>query len=137
MLKRFVKRFSYLAFSIICIFSLSIPCLAVATSSARMANIDTARCSLEVSDQSVAANARVTGKLGAEKCKIVLEIQEQQGTRWVTVDSCTVEESARTAKANSSIKAEQGVTYRAQATVTVWLSGASESKTVTTQVKTA
>mgnify|MGYP001146166285 CR=1 FL=1 len=94
MLKRFVKRFSYLAFSIICIFSLSIPCLAVATSSARMANIDTARCSLEVSDQSVAANARVTGKLGAEKCKIVLEIQEQQGNRWVTVDSCTVEESA-------------------------------------------
>lgn len=61
MLKRFVKRFSYLAFSIICIFSLSIPCLAVATSSARMANIDTARCSLEVSDQSVAANARVKG----------------------------------------------------------------------------
>ena len=63
-----------------CHFSLSIPCLAVATSSARMANIDTARCSLEVSDQSVAANARVTGKLGAESAKLFLKFKNNRGT---------------------------------------------------------
>lgn len=137
MLKRLVKRFSYLAFSIIFILSLSLPCMAVADASSRMTNIDTAQCNLEINDGNVAASARVTGKFGSEKCEIVLKIQEQQRSRWVTVDICTVEKSARSAKASSSIKAEQGTTYRVQATVTVWLNGISESKTVTTQGKTA
>ena len=100
-------------------------------------NINDAQCVLTVKDGKAAARAEVGGKRGSEKCKIVLKIQVQQGTRWVTVDSWTVEKDGRNASIEESVKAESGKTYRAQATVTVWLDGKSESKTITTTEKTA
>ena len=102
-----------------------------------MTNINDAQCVLTVKDGKAAARAEVGGKRGSEKCKIVLKIQVQQGTRWVTVDSWTVEKDGRNASIEESVKAESGKTYRAQATVTVWLDGKSESKTITTTEKTA
>ena len=56
-----------------------------------------------------------------------------QDFRRNTVDTCTVEQDMSIATASRSVKAKQGVTYRAQATVTVWVDGASETKTVTTE----
>ena len=103
----------------------------------RMTNINDAKCSMSVKNGKASAVVEVGGKLGAEKCKIVLKIQVQEGTRWVTVDSWTVEEAGRNASVNGSVDAESGKTYRAQATVTVWLDGKAESKTITTTGKTA
>ena len=124
MLRKFAKRTSCLVISFIFMFMLSVPCLAAADGVARMTNIESAGCNLVF--------ARVTGVRGAEKCKIVLKIQEERAGRWYTVDTCTVEQDMSIATASSSVKAKQGVTYRAQATVTVWVDGASETKTVTT-----
>ena len=103
----------------------------------RMTNINDAQCVLTVKDGKAAARAEVGGKRGSEKCKIVLKIQVQQGTRWVTVDSWTVEKDGRNASIEESVKAESGKIYRAQTTVTVWLDGKAESKTITTTGKTA
>lgn len=133
MLRKIAKRFSCLAISFIFIFLLSVPCLAATNGVARMTNIESARCNLSFEGEDVVASARVTGVRGTEKCKIVLRLQEKQGSRWVTLDTCTVEEDLFVASASISAKAEQGVTYRAQATVTVWVDGTSETKTVTTE----
>lgn len=102
-----------------------------------MTNIESAKCILTFENRNVVASAKVTGVSGTEKCKVALYIQERQGSRWVTIGTCTVEENEYKANASNSIKAERGVTYRAQATVTVWVNGTSESKTVTTQGETA
>lgn len=98
-----------------CILSLSIPCMAADTTSPedsvielRMTNINDAQCVLTVKDGKAAARAEVGGKRGSEKCKIVLKIQVQQGTRWVTVDSWTVEKDGRNASIEESVKAESG-----------------------------
>lgn len=130
--------------AITCVLSLSVPCMAADVTSPednaielRMTNINDAQCTITVKNGNAAASAKVGGKFGAEKCKIVMEIQVQQGTRWVTVDSWTVEKDGRNASLNESVKTESGKTYRAEATVTVWLDGKSESKTITTTGKTA
>ena len=127
-----------------CLFSISTPCMAADLTSTkdgaivlRMTNINDAKCSMSVKNGKASAVVEVGGKLGAEKCKIVLKIQVQEGTRWVTVDSWTVEEDGRNASVNGSVDVESGKTYRAQATVTVWLDGKAESKTITTTGKTA
>lgn len=133
MLKKTLKTSSNLAFFCILVFLLSVPCLAADNGIARMTNIENARCNLVLEDGYAVASASVTGVQGANKCKIVLKIQEQQGGNWITVNTCTVEENRFIASANSSIKAKVGTTYRAQATVTVWVDGASETKTVTTE----
>lgn len=135
--KKGFKRFSSFVISFICIFSLAVPCLAATDNSARMTNIESAKCTLTLENGNVVASAKVTGVSGTEKCKVTLYIQERQGSRWVTVDTCTEEEDRFVVSANSSIKAEKGTTYRAQATVTVWVNGTSESRTVTTQGETA
>lgn len=142
MLRKFIGRFSCTLCATICILSLSVPSFAtempqVMDGDLRMENIRTAQCSVVVENGEVAATAKVTGSSEAEKCKIVLKIQEQQGSRWVTIGTCTVEENDYKANASNSIKAERGIAYRAQATVTVWVNGTSESKTVTTQGETA
>ena len=137
MLRKFFKRLSCFAVSAFCVLSLAVPFLAATDSNIRMTNIETATCTVAVNNGKAAATARVTGISGTEKCKIVLKIQEQQGSRWVTVDTCTVESDRYFASANSSINATAGTTYRAQATVTVWANGTAESKTVTTQGETA
>jgi len=75
----------------------------------RMEIIRTAQCNVVVENGEVSATARVTGSRETEKCKIVLEIQEQQGSRWITIDSCSVEENDYKASTSNSIKAERGV----------------------------
>lgn len=140
---KFRKAMSLIC-AITCVLSLSVPCMAADVTSPednaielRMTNINDAQCTITVKNGNAAASAKVGGKFGAEKCKIVMEIQVQQGTRWVTVDSWTVEKDGRNASLNESVKTESGKTYRAEATVTVWLDGKSESKTITTTGKTA
>ena len=144
MCKNKFRKVMSLICAITCILSLSIPCMAADTTSPedsvielRMTNINDAQCVLTVKDGKAAARVEVGGKRGSEKCKIVLKIQKQQGTSWITVDSWTVEEDGRNASIEESVKAESGKTYRAQATVTVWLDGKSESKTITTTEKKA
>lgn len=136
MLKSFARRFSCFFFAAICIFSLSAPCFAFEMTQTVQVNplmtyIQTAQCSLNPGNGEATAVARVTGSREVEKCKIVLEIQKQQGNSWITIDTNTVEENGYRASANSSVKAEQGASYRAKATVTVWSNGATESKTIT------
>lgn len=130
--------------AVACMFSLSAPCMAADVTTRedrgielRMTNINDVQCALTVKDGNAAARVEVGGKRGTEKCKIVLKIQVQQGTRWVTVDSWTVEKDGRNASIEESVKTESGKTYRAQTTVTVWLDGKAESKAVTTTGKTA
>ena len=139
MFKQVSKQLLCLLCAVICTCALSSPCMAADISSIedgvielRMTNINDAQCAISVKNGTAAASANVGGKRGAEKCKIVLKIQEQQGSRWVTLDSWTVEEDGRNASINGSVDAKSGKTYRAQATVTVWLDGKAESKTITT-----
>lgn len=131
--------------SLICtiasVLSLSVPCFATEMTftedsviESRMTNINDAQCTLTIKDGEAVASASVGGKRGSEKCKITVKIQVQQGTRWFSVDSWTVEKDGRNASIEGSVNAESGKTYRAQATVTVWLE---ESKTITTTGKTA
>ena len=80
---------------------------------------------------------RGTFRRGAERCKIVLEIQKKQGSQWITVDSWSVEKDGRNANLSKSVEAKKGTTYRAKVKVTVWLDGKSETKTITTSGKTA
>lgn len=131
MLRKFAKRTSCLAIYFIFMFMLSVPCLAAVDSVARMTNIESASCKLVFEDGEAIARASVIGVRGTEKCKVVLRIQEERSGRWYTVDTCTVEQDMSVASASSSVKEKQGVTYRAQATVTVWVDGVSETKTVT------
>ena len=53
-----------------------------------------AQCAISVQNGTASASANVSGKRGAEKCKIVLKIQEEKGNHWVTLDSWTVEEDS-------------------------------------------
>lgn len=130
--------------AVACVFSLSTPCMAADVTTPedcgielRMTNINDAQCTITVKNGEAAASAKAGGKFDSEKCKIVLKIQVKQGTKWVTVDSWTVEKDGRNASIEEAVKAESGKAYRAQATVTVWLDGESESKTITTTEKTA
>ena len=102
-----------------------------------MENINDAQCVLTVQNGKASASASVTGRRGAERCKIVLEIQKKQGSQWITVDSWSVEKDGRNANLSKSVQAKKGTTYRAKVKVTVWLDGKSESKTITTSGKTA
>lgn len=144
MFKQVSKQVSCLLCAIVSTIALSSPCMAAdmpstenAAIEIQMVNINDAQCAISVQNGTASASANVSGKRGAEKCKIVLKIQEQQGSRWVTLDSWTVEEDGRNASINGSVDAKSGKTYRAQAVVTVWLDGKSESKTITTTGKTA
>lgn len=102
-----------------------------------MENINDAQCVLTVQNGKASASASVTGRRGAERCKIVLEIQKKQGSQWITVDSWSVEKDGRNANLSKSVEAKKGTTYRAKVKVTVWLDGKSETKTITTSGKTA
>lgn len=144
MFKQVSKQMLCLLCAIISTFVLSPQCMAAdmsfpedGTIELRMTNINDAQCAISVQNGTAAASANVGGKRGAEKCKIVLKIQEKQGSRWVTLDSWTVEEDGRNASIHGSVDTESGKSYRAQAVVTVWLDGKSESKTITTTEKTA
>ena len=92
---------------------------------------------LSIRNGKAAARVSVNGNRGAERSKIILEIQKQRGSQWVTVESWSVEEDGRNASLSKSVEAEKGTTYRAKAEVTVWINGKSETKTITTTGKTA
>lgn len=102
-----------------------------------MENISDAQCVLSIRNGKAAARVSVNGNRGAERSKIILEIQKQRGSQWVTVESWSVEEDGRNASLSKSVEAEKGTTYRAKAEVTVWINGKSETKTITTTGKTA
>lgn len=101
-----------------------------------MENISDAQCVLSIQNGKVAARVNVNGNRGAERSKIILEIQKQQGSQWGTVKSWSVEENGRNVTLSKSVEAKKGTTYRAKAEVTVWIDGRSETKTITTTGKT-
>lgn len=127
----------------LCVWTLSIPCLAAGTDTAkpiievRMDNINDARCVMVVDNGKASARVNVTGRQGAEKCKINLKIQKQDGSNWVTVGSWEEETKGRNASMVKSIDTNKGVIYRANVTVTVWLDGKAETKTFSTTGKEA
>lgn len=129
--------------AVLCACSLAVPCFtAKATApdpgiSFYMENINDAQCVLTVQNGKASARASVTGRRGAERCEIILEIQKKQGNQWITVDSWSVEKDKSVASLSKSVEAKEGTTYRAKAKVTVWLDGKSETKTITTNGKTA
>lgn len=143
MSKYIPKQFFGFFCAIICAFSLAIPGYAVELPdpdtdiSFYMENISDAQCVLSIRNGKAAARVSVNGNRGAERSKIILEIQKQRGSQWVTVESWSVEEDGRNASLSKSVEAEKGTTYRAKAEVTVWINGKSETKTITTTGKTA
>ena len=143
MRKYIPKQFFGFFCAIICAFSLAIPGYAVELPdpdtdiSFYMENISDAQCVLSIRNGKAAARVSVNGNRGAERSKIILEIQKQRGSQWVTVESWSVEEDGRNASLSKSVEAEKGTTYRAKAEVTVWINGKSETKTITTAGKTA
>lgn len=69
--------------AVACVFSLSAPCMAADVTTPedcgielRMTNINDTQCTITVKNGEAAARVEVGGKRGAEKCKIVLKIQE-------------------------------------------------------------
>lgn len=111
MFKQVSKQLLCLLCAVICTCALSSPCMAADISSIedgvielRMTNINDAQCAISVKNGTAAASANVGGKRGAEKCKIVLKIQEEKGNRWVTLDSWTVEEDGRNASIHGSVE---------------------------------
>lgn len=129
--------------AVLCACSLAVPCFAAEVAapdpgiSFYMENINDAHCVLTVQNGKASSLVSVTGRRGAERCKIVLEIQKKQGNQWITVDSWSVEKDASVASLSKSVESKKGTTYRAKAKVTVWLNGKSETKTITTNGKTA
>ena len=139
-----VKKMMGVICAIVCALSVAVPCSATnvttpedITLELRMTNINDALCTFTVKGGKATATVDVTGKRGAEKCKIFLAIQEKRGSSWVTVDSWSATEEGRNALLTKSINTVAGKTYRAQTTVTVWLNQKAESKTITTAGKTA
>ena len=99
MRKNIHRQFLGFLCAVMCACSVAVPCFAadVAASdpeiSFYMENINDAQCVLTVQNGKASASASVTGRRGAERCKIVLEIQKKQGSQWITVDSWSVEKS--------------------------------------------
>ena len=143
MRKNILRQFLGFLCAVMCACFLAVPCFAADASapdpgiSFYMENINDAQCVLTVQNGKASASASVTGRRGAERCKIVLEIQKKQGSQWITVDSWSVEKDGRNANLSKSVEAKKGTTYRAKVKVTVWLDGKSETKTITTSGKTA
>ena len=139
MRKNIHRQFLGFLCAVMCACFLAVPCFAADASapdpgiSFYMESINDAQCVLTVQN----GKASASGRRGAERCKIVLEIQKKQGSQWITVDSWSVEKDGRNANLSKSVQAKKGTTYRAKVKVTVWLDGKSETKTITTSGKTA
>ena len=131
MRKNIHRQFLGFLCAVMCACSLAVPCFA-ADAAAPDPGI-----SFYMQNGKASASASVTGRRGAERCKIVLEIQKKQGNQWITVDSWSVEKDGRNANLSKSVEAKKGTTYRAKVKMTVWLDGKSETKTITTSGKTA
>ena len=143
-MRRYIRRQVLgLLCAVLCVCSLAVPCFAAEATTSDpgisfyMENINDAHCVLTVNNGKASTSASVTGRRGAERCKIVLVIQKKQGNQWITVDSWSVEKDGRNANLSKSVEAKKGTTYRAKVKVTVWLDGKSETKTITTSGKTA
>ncbi len=143
MRKAMFKKMACTMCAVVCLVALSAPCMAAMPSDGggsveiQMVNISDVSCYLTMKDGQATADSEVVGNFGSDKCKVALKIQEWNGTRWVTIDSWSITEDGRNATLSGSVDTQSGKTYRAQATVTVWVDGVSESKTVTTASKTA
>ena len=103
MRKNIHRQFLGFLCAVMCACSLAVPCFAADAAapdpgiSFYMENINDAQCVLTVQNGKASASASVTGRRGAERCKIVLEIQKKQGNQWITVDSWSVEKDGRNA----------------------------------------
>ena len=91
MRKNIHRQFLGFLCAVMCACSLAVPCFAADAAapdpgiSFYMENINDAQCVLTVQNGKASASASVTGRRGAERCKIVLEIQKKQGNQWMPI----------------------------------------------------
>lgn len=117
----------------LCFWSLSIPCFAAgpdASGPMHLESLSTMRCSVDKKDGKIIGQAILSGKRGVEKSKISLTIQRKDGSKWVSVGTWAESTAGRNLSMSKSVTAKAGSTYRTKATVTVWLNGKAETKTL-------
>lgn len=95
-------------------------------------------CTLSISGKTATVKASVSGYSSlTTKSSVTVQLQEQSGSRWVTVATWTDSVDGRRASVNETYSVTSGKTYRAVATCTVWSGSSSETETVTTANKKA
>ena len=98
----------------------------------RMEYIYDARHNFVISDGEAVMSARVRGNSDKViRCEIVIELQEKGLLFWDTVETWSITEGGRSAVLDVAHDITTGETYRMVATVTVWSSNDSETKTMT------
>lgn len=92
----------------------------------------------DISAGVAAVNGWVTGQTGvADRCRIVVELQEKSGSSWETVATWSDESDGRRASVSETKTVTAGRTYRAKAEVTAWSGDASETQTILSSEKKA
>ena len=90
------------------------------------------------SDGVISVRGWVTGQTGvADRCRIVVYLQEKSGSTWKTVATWTDESDGGRASVSETKTVTAGKTYRAKAVVTAWSGGSSETKTILSEEQTA
>lgn len=90
-----------------------------------------ANCTLSISGTTATVNAWVIGDdFDATKAKVVAELQEKDGSSWITIATWTDTQNVYRASVNKTRSITSGKTYRVKATVTVWEGSASETQTI-------
>lgn len=143
MSKSIIVRGQAVLCAFLCAISFALPCYAeevstpITTIETRMANITDAQCKISVANGKAAVRIDLSGRKGAERCEIFLTIEKKVGNKWVSVGSWSEKTDGRFATMTKSVTTTKGVSYRANTTVTVWLEGKAESKTITSDAKVA
>lgn len=138
MQKSLVRKALGVMCAILCIWTLSVPCLAADTGSTgpmRMKNITSIQCTIVANNGKVTGRVSVIGHREVDHCKLSLTIQKKDGNKWISVASWNEDVNGRNATLSKTIDGKKGVTYRVNATITAWKSGTPETKTITSAEK--
>lgn len=91
-----------------------------------------------ISNRTASIYADVTGTYGqATKAKVVVELQEKNGSSWSTIATWTDTQNDYRASVSTTKSVTKGKTYRIKVTVTVWEGSQSESHTTYSGEETA
>lgn len=140
MQKSLVKKSLGVLCALLCIWTLSVPCLAAdlgPTGPMRMDSITSIQCTVVANNGKVTGRVSVIGHREVDRCKIFLAIQKKDGNRWISVASWSEDVNGRNATLSKTIDGKKGVTYRVNATITAWQNGKPETKTITSAEKVA
>lgn len=102
-----------------------------------MEYINSVDCLFSVKDQTASVMAFVTGHSSATKSRIVVELQEKSGNSWKTIKTWRDTQNGYRAEIDGSKKVTKGKSYRVVTTATVWKGSDSETRKMTSKVKTA